>query len=412
MLDENDSVAGRPLPIRRAAGRPEPLVLGRGFSPGPADQLLPPLQGTSLAHPVNSPAALPPPAIHRRRGWPANPAERDGASIPAERAGGLRGLRPCAVAVGNFDGVHRGHAALVARLREVARAGGLPAIALTFDPHPASVVRPASAPVPLTTLERRIDLLLDLGLDAVAVQAADPRLLALSAESFYRQVLRDGLGSAAIVEGPDFRFGAGRSGDLDALRRFSAADGVRLEVVEPVNFGGEQVSSSRVRRLVAAGDLAAARGLLSAPYRVSGRVVPGARRGTGLGFPTANLAGIGTLVPGSGVYAAEVTTAGRRPDDAGPAHAFAAPRAHPAAVHVGPNATFGETATGVEAHLIGFTGDLYGKILHVDFLIRLRDTWRFATAESLVRQLAADVAAADEAVRRLGSAAGAGSTGS
>jgi riboflavin kinase/FMN adenylyltransferase len=302
--------------------------------------------------------------------------------------------QPCAVAVGNFDGVHLGHAALVRRLREVADRVGVPAVALTFHPHPASIVRPEAAPVPLTTPARRAALLLAAGLDAVLVQPTDRGLLGLSARAFYRDMLRARLGAVALVEGPDFRFGAGRDGDVRLLAGFCDADGIPLDIVAPVMAGGAAVSSSRIRGLVAAGDVAAAAALLTAPYRLEGTVVPGARRGRELGFPTANLGDVATLVPGWGVYAAVAGVAG------GPAGR------HAAAVHVGPNATFGETRTTVEAHLIGFSGDLYGRRLEIDFLGKLRDTRRFTSVEDLQVQLADDVREA--AV--LAAAAGSGRT--
>ncbi len=300
----------------------------------------------------------------------------------------------CAVSVGNFDGVHLGHAALVARLRDVAGRLGVPAVALTFDPHPASLVRPGAAPVPLTTPARRAELLLGLGLDAVLVQPVNRELIDLPPEAFYRDVLRGRLEAAALVEGPDFRFGARRAGDVALLRGLCAADGVTLEVVEPVAAAGGTVSSSRIRALVAAGDVAAAGALLTAPFRVTGTVVTGARRGAGLGFPTANLAEIATLVPGPGVYAARVVAPGRA-------------EALPAAVHVGANLTFGATVPTVEAHLVGFAGDLYGRVLDVDFLERLRDTRRFDSAHDLTAQLARDVDAAVAVARRDAVAGGA-----
>lgn len=302
-------------------------------------------------------------------------------------------VRDCAVAVGNFDGVHLGHAALAARLRRVADRTGAPAVALTFDPHPASLVRPGSAPVPLTTPARRAELLLALGIDAVLVQPADGSLLGLSAEAFFRDVLRGRLRAVAVVEGPDFRFGAGRAGDVALLRRLCAADGVALEVVEPVAAAGGTVSSSRIRALVAAGDVAAANALLTAPFRASGTVVAGARRGAVLGFPTANLAAVATLVPGAGVYAARAMVRGRA-------------ESHAAAVHVGCNVTFGATVPTVEAHLVGFAGDLYGCVLDVDFLQRLRDTRRFDSAGDLTEQLARDVEAATAVARRDGPGGG------
>ena len=314
----------------------------------------------------------------------------DFASSPAEPvvfrgAGGWSAAGDAAVAVGNFDGVHAGHAEIARRLRAAADRRGVPAAALTFDPHPASVVRPGTAPVPLTTPERRAELLLALGLDAVLVQPVDAAFVALAAEAFYRQVLRSRLRAVALVEGADFRFGAGRRGDVRLLTYGLAAATLGGAAGEPVVADGTAVSSSRVRALVAAGEVAAANRLLTAPYRVGGTVVHGAHRGAALGFPTANLAGIATLLPGPGVYAALAAVAG----DAA---------AFPAAVHVGPNATFGETAVSVEAHLVGFTGDLYGRRLDVDFLERVRDTRHFDSIEELVARMRADVARAAEIV--------------
>lgn len=287
---------------------------------------------------------------------------------------------PCAIAVGNFDGVHRGHARIVASLRATGERLGLPTAAFTFDPHPARILRPDSAPPALTTPERRAELLMALGVDAVLLWPIDPGTLALGAEAFYGDVLRGAVGAAAIVEGPDFRFGAGRRGDMALLRRLAEADGVEVVEVEAERIGGQPVSSSRIRALVAAGDVAGAAALLTAPHRIEGVVVHGQARGRTLGFPTANLSGIATLVPGAGVYA------GRARIDGG--------AAFPAAVHVGAPVSFGATEPTVEVHLVGFAGDCYGRGLDVDFLTRLRDTRRFASLDELKAQLAADVASA------------------
>ena len=290
---------------------------------------------------------------------------------------------PCAVAVGNFDGVHLGHAAIVRRLREAADRHGVPAVVLTFDPHPASILRPEQPPLPLTTPARRADLLLALGVDAVCVQPTDAALMALEAEAFYADVLRGRFAVRAVVEGQDFRFGSRRRGDVALLASLCGRDAVDFEVVPPVVVDDEPVSSSRIRTLVAAGRLGDARALMTSPYRLSGEVVVGARRGATLGFPTANLSGIATLLPAGGVYAALARVDGG---------------SFPAAVHVGPNATFGETSVSIEAHLIGFAGDLYGRVLDVDFLDRVRDTRRFTSAEDLKAQLADDVATAGQIV--------------
>ncbi len=294
--------------------------------------------------------------------------------------------RACAVTVGNFDGVHLGHAAIVRRLLAVAGERGIPAIALTFDPHPASIVRPGAEPVPLSTPRRRAELLAALGLDAVLVQPTDRSLVALDARAFYADILRGRLRAAAIVEGPDFRFGAGRGGDVGLLESLGSADGVTVEAVPAVAIDGLPVSSSRIRGLVAEGRLREAGRLLTQPYRLSGTVGEGAKRGGPMGFPTANLAGIATLLPATGVYAARASIDG----DAA---------TWPAAVHVGANVSFGEQAVSVEAHLIGFAGDLYGRTLDVDFLDRLRDTRKFASVDDLKAQLAVDVDHAARVVR-------------
>ena len=309
----------------------------------------------------------------------------DSTSSPATpvvypRGAGWSPASGLALAVGNFDGVHLGHAEIVRRLRATADRLGVPAAVLTFDPHPATIVRPAAAPVPLTTPARRAELLLALGLDAVLVQPVDRQFVALEAEAFYKDLLRGRLHARAVVEGADFRFGRGRRGDVGLLATLAAADGVEVEIVAPVAAAGVAVSSSRVRELVAAGDVSAANRLLTAAFRATGEVVHGAHRGATLGFPTANLAGITTLLPAAGVYAARAEL----PDG----------RVHAAAVHIGPNASFGETAVSVEAHLVGFAGDLYGSRLDVDFLARLRDTRRFDAIDDLVAQMRSDVEAA------------------
>lgn len=295
----------------------------------------------------------------------------------------------CVLAVGNFDGVHVGHAAIAGRLVAMGRRLGVPAVALSFDPHPAVILRPEAAPPPLTTPARRAELLLGLGIDAVAIQPVDAGFVAIEAEDFFESVLRRRFGVRGMVEGADFHFGARRRGTIDLLAGMCRGTGVELETVPPVERGDAAVSSSRLRALVAAGRVAEANALLTAAYRASGRVVTGAKRGRTLGFPTANLADIPTLVPGQGVYACRAGVAGEG-------------RTWPAAVHVGPNASFGETAVSVEAHLVGFEGDLYGRTLDVDFLERLRETRRFASVAELTTQLAADVARAVAVVAAAG----------
>jgi riboflavin kinase / FMN adenylyltransferase len=290
-------------------------------------------------------------------------------------------LRRGAVTIGNFDGVHRGHARLVERLRAKARELGGPAIVFTFDPHPVRLLRPESAPPPLTWTDRKAQLLDELGVTAVIAYPTDEALLALAPEAFFQRIVLDRLQAQAMVEGPNFFFGHKRAGNIDNLASLCNAASVSLEIVQPVQVGSDIVSSSRVRAAVAAGDVDLARQLLTRPYRIRGMVTHGARRGAKIGFPTANLEAIDTLLPAQGVYAAR---------------AFTSAGNWPAAVNIGPNPTFGEQALKVEAHLIDFAGSLYGQPLELDFLSRLRSIRPFESIEALKAQLARDVAATRE----------------
>ncbi len=288
-------------------------------------------------------------------------------------------LRRGAVAIGNFDGVHVGHARIAGRLVDRARQLGGAAVVFTFDPHPVQILRPHKAPPPLTWTDRKAALLAELGVDAVVAYPTDEALLRLDAREFFDEMIRRRLDARAIVEGTNFLFGRGRQGNVELLRGLCREAGIQLEVVEPVTLDGQLVSSSRVRGLIAAGDADAARRLLTRPYRLCGTVIHGAGRGARLGYPTANLAGIGTLVPGEGIYA------GR---------AWADGPAWPAAISVGPNPTFGEGGLKVEAHLIGYDGDLYDRLLDVEFLSRLRAVQRFPSVDALLAQMDQDVARA------------------
>ncbi|MGD9721532.1 MAG: bifunctional riboflavin kinase/FAD synthetase [Pirellulales bacterium] len=289
-------------------------------------------------------------------------------------------LRHGAVAIGNFDGVHRGHARIVARLLQRARAVGGPAVVFTFDPHPVRILRPALAPPPLTWTDRKAELLASLGVDAVIAYPTDEELLRLTADEFFQRIVRETLSAKAIVEGPNFCFGRNRAGTIEVLRTLAGAAGIELDVVEPLIEEGQIVSSSRVRTLIAEGDVTTARRLLTEPYRIRGMVVHGAGRGAKLGFGTANLNAIDTLLPAVGVYA------GR---------AFMNNTVWPAAINIGPNPTFGGAELKVEAHLLDWDGaPLYGQPLEIDFLARLRGVRQFAGVEELKQQLTADVAAA------------------
>ena len=287
-----------------------------------------------------------------------------------------------AVTVGNFDGVHRGHRELVAAAARLAKAVGGPAVAVTFDPPPYQVLVPAAPPrPPLTTLADRAGLLHAAGADHVVVLRTTRELLGLTPEEFFRAVVGRVLGARAVAEGYDFRFGRDRAGDTATLRRLCETAGLGFEEVPPLNDGGEPVSSSRVRAAIVAGDVAAAAGLLGRPYRIAGTVVGGARRGRTIGFPTANLDNVPTVVPGTGVYAVRAMVDGVT---------------WPAAANVGPNPTFGEDARKIEVHLIGFGGDLYGQKIAAEFVAKLRDTRPFGGVDELAGQLRRDVAAAEK----------------
>jgi riboflavin kinase/FMN adenylyltransferase len=285
-----------------------------------------------------------------------------------------------AVTFGNFDGVHRGHRDLIAAARLRADRVGGPAVAVTFDPPPFRVLRPDAPPrPPLTTQAEKARLLLAAGADHVVTLKTDAGLLALSPWDFFERVIQVNFHALAVVEGYNFRFGKDRGGDTGTLRLFCERSNVAFEEVPPRVVGGEPVSSSRVRAAIEAGDVAATAELLDRPYAIAGAVVTGAKRGRTIGFPTANLDGVETLLPKEGVYAAR---------------AVVNETCHAAAANVGPNPTFGEDARKIEVHLLDFTGDLYGKPLTVEFVARLRDTRPFPGSGELVEQLRQDVRAA------------------
>jgi riboflavin kinase/FMN adenylyltransferase len=292
-------------------------------------------------------------------------------------------------AVGNFDGVHLGHAALVRQTAQIARALPGPAVVVTFDPHPLTLLRPEQSLPLLTTAEDRAELLHGLGADHVVTLRTTPEVLNLRAAEFFERVIRRGLAARAVVEGPNFAFGRGREGNLALLRQLCGAAGIGLTVVPPVQVDGAETSSSRVRAALAAGDVRAAEELLGRPYRLRGVVGTGERRGRTIGYPTANLTEVTTVVPGDGVYAAVVQADGGT---------------WPAMVNVGGNPTFGEHARKIEAYVIGFSGDLYGKALSLDFVERLRPTRTFGGVGELTEQLGRDAARArevlDERLRR------------
>lgn len=289
-----------------------------------------------------------------------------------------------AVTIGAYDGVHLGHRALVMRTCELAAGRGVPSAVVTFDRHPATVLRPSSAPGQLTGLDHKLELLASLGVDRVLVLTFDEARAAEPAEDFVSEVLVGALAARVVVVGPGFRFGRGAAGDAGLLADLGAANGFDVEVAGAVldTESGEVVSSTRVRRLLAAGDVAGAARLLVRPHEVRAPVRRGAGRGSSLGFPTANLAvPPGIMVPAEGIYAGWY--AGRE----------VGPRA--AALYVGRRPTFHEAGEPVlEAHLLSFSGDLLGDEARVSFAAMIRGDRRFSSPTELAAQMEADVAAA------------------
>jgi riboflavin kinase/FMN adenylyltransferase len=286
-----------------------------------------------------------------------------------------------AVTIGNFDGVHLGHQALLAELKQQARLIGGPAVAVTFDPHPLKILKPESYQPALTTMAERTRWIQHYGADHVVVLATSQDLLSLSPDQFFLSVIEQRLAARTLVEGFNFRFGRDRLGTIESLGALCRQSGRTLIVVGRVDRDGANIASSRVRRALLEGDVRFAFELLGRPYRLQGTVVAGQGRGRGLGFPTANLRSIETLLPADGVYAVRVEHADFR---------------GPGAANIGANPTFGETARKVEVHLIGYSGNLRGQPLVVEFIERLRDTRAFGGPEDLRRQLEVDIARAKE----------------
>src|SRR5579863_7407368 len=219
---------------------------------------------------------------------------------------GLDDAAPCRngfVSIGNFDGVHRGHQSMIAALIRNARQHDAPAVVFTFDPHPIALLRPGQSPPPLSTTERKIEILSQCGVDGVIVYPTDQELLQLTPQEFFDRIVLGRLQARGLVEGPNFFFGRNRAGNVETLRGFCGAAGIELEIVAPVVVDDHLVSSSEIRRLICEGRVREAGALLGAIYRVSGTVVRGAERGRTIGFSTANLEGIRTVLPRDGVYA-------------------------------------------------------------------------------------------------------------
>ncbi|MCR5814262.1 MAG: bifunctional riboflavin kinase/FAD synthetase [Desulfovibrio sp.] len=277
--------------------------------------------------------------------------------------------------IGNFDGVHKGHQSLILRTLEIAKKQQMTSIVVTFWPHPRRIVHPQKPHFPLSTRQKRLELLAELGVDCVLELDFTPELARQSPEEFVQNYLL-ALSLRHLVTGYDFCLGRGRSGHTEELRAIGAKYGFRVEQMPALKQVDDIVSSTRLRALIAQGDLISASQLLGRLYEIEGEVIHGFGRGEKLGFPTANLAPPDILLPANGVYAAYARCAGRYCQ---------------ALVNIGHNPTFGEQPLCVEAFLLESQGSLYGQTLNLAFVSRLREEIRFASPADLVKQIGLDL---------------------
>ena len=283
------------------------------------------------------------------------------------------------VTIGNFDGMHLGHRALLAKARQRANAAGRPLVTVTFEPHPLEILAPGLAPPRLTDTPARLELLRDCGVDAVLLLAFTQATAAMRPEDFVREVLLDGLDMRDLLIGYDFSLGRDRTGTGAVLRGLGDKFAFACERFGPVLADGEPVSSTRIRQLIRAGDMPGAAALLGRPHGVRGPVVQGRRLGRELGFPTANLAPPSVHLPPPGVYATRARLGVAR---------------FPAVTSVGNNPTFAGEQTAIETHLLDFSRDLYGQELRIDFVERLRGQIKFAGPRELAGRIESDILAA------------------
>jgi riboflavin kinase/FMN adenylyltransferase len=294
-----------------------------------------------------------------------------------------RGASPCAVTIGNFDGVHRGHQAMFARLKAAAAERGLPTAVMTFEPHPREVFTPAQAPARLTSLREKIELFKSHDIDRMVLARFSRRFASLSAEEFIERILISGIQARWILIGDDFRFGAKRAGDFALLKQYGEARGFEVESLPSVLLEGVRVSSTAVREALAQGELSRAAQFLGRPYSISGRVVHGDKLGQELGYPTANIQMKHNKPPLSGIFAVELCgiDGGRLPGVA--------------SLGVRPTVKQNGAAT-LEVHVFDFHERIYGAHVRVDFLHKLRDEEKYPDLPTLIAQIARDVADAKD----------------
>ena len=291
-----------------------------------------------------------------------------------------RATTSAVLTIGNFDGVHRGHRALLAELTAKARELALPATVLTFEPHPRELFAPEQAPARLASLRDKLELLAECGVDRVHVCRFNRQLAALTAQEFIARILVRGLSARHLIVGDDFRFGKGRSGDFALLQESGREQRFAVEAMHTVDFGGIRVSSSAVREALAAGNIEHAEELLGRAFVIAGRVMDGKKIGRTLGFPTANIQVRRKHLPLSGVFAVTVSGIADQP--------------LPGAANIGVRPTLEEGLKPVlEVHLLDFDRDIYGAHVDVNFLHKLRDEAKFESLDALKAQIARDVAA-------------------
>lgn len=299
---------------------------------------------------------------------------------------GLHNLRDrdrgCVATIGNFDGVHLGHRAVFARLKERGQALGLPATVITFEPQPMEYFIPDAAPARLTRLREKIAAIACTGIERIMLLKFGARLAGMDARGFADRLLVQGLGVRFLLVGDDFRFGHQRSGDFQLLSRIGVEQNFAVENLHTVKQSDERISSTRIREAIARGDLEQARRLLGRPYSIRGRVAHGDKRGRTIGFPTANIHLHRRVSPLTGVHAVLVHGLGEQP--------------LPAVANVGSRPTLGGTEPRLEVHLFDFEREIYGAHLEVEFQLKLREEQRFESFDALKQQIARDAAAAKQ----------------
>lgn len=294
---------------------------------------------------------------------------------------------PIALTIGNFDGVHVGHQAMLTRLKDTASRLGLPACVMTFEPHPREFFSPNQAPARLTSLREKLKLLIQAEVECIHVYRFNDDFARISAEEFITRILNQELSVRWLLVGDDFRFGARRAGDFAMLQAFSAANGFTVEAMPSVNIDSRRVSSTAIRQALAHGDLNTARKLLGRPYSISGRVIGGDKLGRQIGFPTANIQLKYNHPPLSGIFVVAV---------------HGALQSSPTTVlsgvaSLGVRPTIHENGKPIlEVHLFDFNDEIYGQHLQVDFLHKLRDEEKYANIDTLIRQIEKDVAQAKD----------------